>query len=59
MNPWKTPLLTKAKDFIRAMLWLCMVVNALLAAVFTIWFAGHFFWNLRGWCLRVLFQSPW
>ncbi len=59
MNPWTLNALRLLQDLIRFALWAALIINAGMAAIFSIWFVGHFLWSLSGWAQRVLFSNPW
>lgn len=59
MNPWKAKLLDLLRNFFRFTLWLILVLNGLLAGMFSIYFVARFLDHLKAWLDRVLFDEPW
>ena len=59
MNPWKQTLLGILRDILRFALWLALVFNGLMLAIFSLVFVYHFLHRLWGFCARVLFSEPW
>ena len=58
-HPWGDNVLPKLRNVLRFALWVCLVVNALMLAFFTILFSYQFLTHLWGWCRRVLFDGSW
>lgn len=59
MNPWKQNLIEFARDLMRFALWLAVILNGLLLALFSIAFVSCCVWRGWGWCWRTLFSEPW
>lgn len=59
MNPWRKNLLDFSRDMLRFSLWLCVILDGLLVALFGIAFVACFLWNAWGWCWRTWFREPW
>ena len=59
MNPWRQTILHLFRDVLRFALWLCVVINGLMLAFFSILFVHQFLRHLWSWCTRVLFSRPW
>ena len=56
---WKTGFFDKVSDFLRFVAYGCIAVNAIILAVFTVWFTAKFVWHLIDWLNRVMFANKW
>ncbi len=59
MNPWTQAVLERARNVLRFALWLVVVINGLMLAVFSVLFTFEFLRHLWSWCERRLFGEPW
>lgn len=59
MSPWKQTILGACRDILRFALWIGVVINGLMFAVFSIMFVFQFLRHLWSWCDRVLFPGSW
>ena len=59
MNPWEATFLDRCRSILRFGLWLTIVVNGLMLALFSVLFLGSFLWRSWGWCWHELFSGSW
>ena len=59
MNPWKPALLELLRGVLRFALWVAIVVNGLMFAVFSVGFVGKFLWYSWKYLCRTMFGHPW
>ncbi len=59
MNPWKQTILYLLRDILRFAIWLVLVINGLLFAIFSVAFVYQLLRHLWTWCDRVLFPGTW
>ena len=59
VNPWKAGALAIGKDIVRFAIWLGIVINGVMLAIFSILFTGFFLWRAWGWMYREWFAHPW
>jgi len=58
-NPWRDSVIAFARNILRFTLWICLVIDVLMLAIFSIAFTFQFLRHLWSWCQRVLFDEPW
>ncbi len=56
---WKKPIIETLCDVLRFSVWSCLILNGMLASVFSVYFVARFLWHLHHWCDRVLFGHDW
>ncbi len=59
MNPWKPALLELLRNVLRFALWVAIVVNGLMFAVFSVAFISKFLWYSWNYLCRTMFGHPW
>lgn len=59
MNPWKGNLLSLCRDVLRFALWLGIVLNGVMLAIFSILFTAFCLWRVWGWMYEHWFSMPW
>ena len=58
-NPWKQTLLAGLRDVLRFALWLCVVFNGLMFAVFLTLVCYQLLTHAWDWLLRNVFTGSW
>ena len=56
---WKQTALEKLGEALGFLGKACLIIDAILLSVFSVWFVGNFLWHLCGWLNRTLFGQPW
>lgn len=56
---WQKNRTDSIANVLRFVGWVFLALDAILFAVFSLWFVGHFLDSLRDWLARTLFSSPW
>lgn len=59
MNPWRQNLLATLRSILRFALWVGIVLNGIMLAIFSVAFVAQFLLHLWSWCCRVLFSEDW
>lgn len=56
---WRQDITEKLAEILRFTIRGALLVNGILAALFSIWFVGNLLWFTLRWLNRTLFKSPW
>lgn len=59
MSNWKQTIVDLFINVMRLMLRVCLFLNCLMLALFSIWFCASFLIKLMGWLHRTLFSHDW
>ena len=56
---WRQSSMDFLGDALRAVAGVCLTIDAILAAVFSVWFVAESLWHLHAWLGRTIFSAPW
>ena len=59
MANWKQTTLTLLADMLKLSIRICLVIDGILVALFSIWFCGKLLYFVIHWLNRTVFGSPW
>ena len=56
---WKKPPLEWLREVLLLAVWTCLVIDGIIAAIFTVDFTYNLFTFLKDWLDRKVFDEPW
>ena len=56
---WKQTTIGLLSDALRFVIKSFLLIDAILIALFSLWFVAQFFWHLRGFLARTMFGAEW
>jgi len=56
---WKQTAVEYFTEILRVAGWAFLLVDAILLAIFSLWFVWRFLWHLQAWLTKTLFSKPW